>query len=65
MIIAAIVMTFVFCHLINYVLLFLNGILIILVSVSVLIVWIIVACRLLSFVLTRYVIEVSCVLWAA
>ena len=58
-------MTFVFSHLINYVLLFLNGILIILVGVSVLIVWIIVACWLLSLILTRYVIEVSCVLWAA
>ena len=57
-------MTFIFSHLINYVLLFLNGILIVLVGVSVLIVWIIVACWLLSFVLTRYVIEVSCVLWA-
>ena len=58
-------MTFIFSHLINYVLFFLNGILIILVGVSVLIVWIIVACWLLSLVLTRYVIEVSCVLWAA
>ena len=57
-------MTFIFSHLINYVLLFLNGILIVLVGVSVLIVWIIVACWLLSLVLTRYVIEVSCVLWA-
>ena len=58
-------MTIVFCHLINYMLLFLNGMVIMFVGVSVLIVWIIVACWLLSLILTRYVIEVSCVLWAA